>query len=81
MALCGSLIPFYKAKSIHLDCGKDQAILESGYLHGDAAFSVNSACPSPEDLGTIRRFSPSCQEKEPVITKGADLGTVPPMMM
>lgn len=63
VALCGPFIPFYKARYIHLDYGKDQALPESGCLDGNAAFSVNSACPSPEDLGTLRRFSLSWQEK------------------
>lgn len=35
--------------------GKHQAILESGQLVGDAAFSVDSACPSPADLGMLRK--------------------------
>lgn len=35
--------------------GKHQAILESGQLDGDAAFSVDSAYPSPTNLGMLRK--------------------------
>ena len=36
-----------------LDCGKASGL--SGCLDWDAAFSVNSACPDPEDLRTLKK--------------------------
>lgn len=48
------LFPFAKQGKFTLTVRKHQAIPESGYLDGHAAFSGNSACPSPEDLGTLK---------------------------